>query len=119
MAEDYLLNHFNNRAASWDKAGRPEELLIHQEKDMMIAYIWNELQKKNPDHPAIVNEFISQSMAHKGGSEWYDTFLRQRSTCSVCFETYKVENLSICPKCESYYCYRCRKDCGCDVSLIG
>ncbi len=119
MTEDYLFNQFHRQATSWDEADRPERLLIHQEKELMIAYIWNALQKNKPDHPAIVNEFISESMANKGGSEWYDTFLRQRSNCSVCFETYKIENLSVCPKCKSYYCPRCNKDCYCDVSLIG
>jgi hypothetical protein len=119
LNKDYLLDKFTRSATGWDEAGRPDDRLITGDKLMMIAYVWNGNRKKNPDHPRVIDEFVSAGFEKMGGMEWYDSFLRRRERCSVCFETYRIENLSVCPKCKSYYCYRCRVDCVCGLPLVG
>jgi hypothetical protein len=39
---------------------------------------------------------------------WYEALLRVREACSVCGETYRIENLSLCTHCEAMlgYCHQ-------------
>lgn len=119
METDYVLDKFTRSATGWDETGRPDNRLITWDKLMMIAYVWNGYQKDNLDHPKVIDEFVTASFEKMGGKKWYDTFLRKREKCSVCFKTFKIENLSVCPQCKSWYCYRCDPDCPCETGVVG
>jgi len=75
-----------------------------------------------------VAEFMAACRDAYGG-ESYERYLRQRDRCTVCGESYKVENVSYCVECHMRYCARCRGDiqrdghggylCDCGGQVVG
>jgi hypothetical protein len=60
---------------------------------------------------------------------WIDAYIDERDNCSLCGESYRVDNMSVCTHCFSFYCWRCvgRREthpngnyaCGCGGELVG
>ena len=107
------------QAQIWKEAIDSENKLIRDDKDLLIAWLWNMNHNKEEGYPPVVNEFVNASREAAGGAAWHDALLRQKKTCSVCRETYRIENLSICPVCQDYYCYRCQANYCCNQPFLG
>lgn len=59
---------------------------------------------KTPDISPAIGEYLAASEA-KLPVDWYDKVLWQRSYCAKCGQTYKIENLRICTRCQDLNCY--------------
>ena len=53
------------------------------------------------------------------GKDPYWDFLSLRGRCSRCGESYKLENLAICPNCFKTSCYRHERACACGHTALG
>lgn len=53
------------------------------------------------------------------GADPYWEALDTRTTCDACGETFKLENLSICPNCFSLACYKHDRACACGHARVG
>jgi hypothetical protein len=42
---------------------------------------------------------------HQPGPDWYDRFLRTRSSCSICGEGFRLENPGLCTHCDALIAY--------------
>ncbi len=49
----------------------------------------------------------AEAKFEESAPEWYDKFLRTKDWCSICGETYRLENLSLCTHCDVLlgYCH--------------
>lgn len=102
---------YAQQALDWIARGRPDQLLM---TGLPLAalrcwYHWIQYRKVPGIEPAI-GDYLAACEA-KLPTSWYDEILWQRSYCSRCGERYKIENLSICTRCQSLYCPRCGNDC--------
>ena len=53
------------------------------------------------------------------GKDPYWDFLNTRGTCDACGESYKLENLAICPNCFKVTCHRHSRACACGHTALG
>lgn len=97
-------------ARAWDVAGRPANLLIRNEYQLLAMRCWfhsSGAQQEGRDQ--VMANFCAASEKNYAAEfpHWWETLLSSREQCDRCGEQYKVENLSICTGCLGTYCYRC------------
>ena len=39
---------------------------------------------------------------------WFEHLISERDHCSLCGESYLVDNMSLCTNCLGTYCYKCK-----------
>jgi hypothetical protein len=83
------------------------------------AKLWLDYGGDAMDDGGKVRAAVEAYWRSKRGSDPYWDFLEQRSSCNRCGETYKYENLSICPNCFNTYCYRHNAQCSCGHKPLG
>jgi hypothetical protein len=98
------------RAKAWDDAGRPDELLITHEYDMLAMRCW--FQSKGAEQEGrdqVVADFgdACEKSHERHSPRWWDMLLQSRDHCCLCGERYMVENLSVCTACLDSFCFNC------------
>lgn len=117
------------KALAWKESGQESRALLSG-WSFLGAYCWQwSAGAKQEGVSADLQEYLQACFQQNGGSDGWDTLLRQRDACDRCGETYRVENLSICTRCNSSYCYRCapigglsangNRACGCGGEVVG
>ena len=81
--------------------------------------LWLSYGGKETDEGGVVSAAIDAYWRGQPGKDPYWDFLSNRTDCDACGETYKLENLSICPNCFKTYCYRHDRTCGCGHKTLG
>ena len=71
------------------------------------------------DDVGAVRKAIDAYWTARPGADPYWDFLATRGNCSNCAETFKYENLAICPNCFKSYCYRESRACDCGHKALG
>lgn len=71
------------------------------------------------DHDGAVGRAIQAHWRFRPGDDPYSAFLGAKGSCDSCGETYKHENLSICPNYFATYCYRHHRACACGHVTLG
>lgn len=100
---------FEARAAAWDAAGRPEELLLAKWVSAILRlWIYSAGAKREGVSPVLADH-LKASQQHLA-SDYYDLLLQERERCSGCGETYHVENLGLCTSGNHNYCFRCTQN---------
>jgi hypothetical protein len=66
-----------------------------------------------------VRRVIEDYWREHGGDGAYWALMSARMSCDACGETYKLENLSICPNCFRTRCYRHGRTCACGHEAVG
>ena len=67
---------------------------------------------------AIAATIAAYWKAQPGADPYWDA-LDTRTSCDACGETYKLENLSICPNCFSLACHNHDRACACGHMRVG
>lgn len=103
----------------WKNAQYSHEKLLNG-IEFVVAYCWlNSPTIKEQDCPQEIQEFIEASWNYLGELN-YSNILSRRYICDQCFESYRLENLSICTDCYNCYCYRCYHSlCSCGGDIVG
>lgn len=83
----------------------------------VAAKLWRESGGDDPD--GSLGRAIEAYWRARPGDDGYWAALSQRMSCDSCGETYKLENLSVCPNCFRVYCYRHGRDCSCGHAILG
>ena len=71
------------------------------------------------DHDGAVRKAVDAHWNESTGDDPYWAFLATRGACRHCRETYKHENLTVCPNCFNTYCYREPRACDCGHRALG
>ena len=99
---------FEEEAARWEAAGEMQA----DARTLTILRCWIRSKGAKTDgvserlqryHEA-AEEWLKQQL----GPDWYDKFLRTRSSCSICGEGFRLENLGLCTHCDALigYCHQ-------------
>jgi hypothetical protein len=95
----------------WLESGRDPGLLLAG-KDFFAAQCW---LNANPIHPPesaasylSMNDFVLASKAAIGGEVGWIAMLNEKTICSGCGMSYRLENIAICTGCMEYVCGSCR-----------
>lgn len=67
---------------------------------------------------AIAAAIAAHWKAQPGADPYWDA-LDTRMPCDACGETFKLENLSVCPNCFSVSCYKHDRACSCGHTRVG
>jgi len=118
------------KAQAWIEAGQDPNLLP-QGLELFRVICWSGSigGAHSTDKSADLEAYLQASKDNGGGAEGWASMLRQREYCSECSETYRLENLSVCTKCQCLTCYRCTRPfgvhdngnsrCECGGELVG
>ena len=119
----------NTALTRWIESGKSSTELFATEYERMRVYLW--VFSPGAKKEEVGEDLIEFGRANRQaiGNENYDRMLRKREYCSLCGETYKLENLSICVNCDNLFCYRCtgqygtasngNRRCSCGEELVG
>jgi len=66
-----------------------------------------------------LDAYWSARPVKESGDDPYEDVLTTRMACSACTETFRLENLAVCPNCFSGYCYRHGRACACGFTTVG
>lgn len=102
-------NSYAQQARDWVDSGRPESRLLSGVA-LVALVCWHRDHAKAGDAGVLVGEFLAACEARQSPG-WFDRELEQRRHCSHCGTRYRVENLSICTRCQDLYCYQCVGQC--------
>jgi hypothetical protein len=85
----------------------------------MAGKLWLAAGGSSVDEDGAVLAAVDAFWRSQPGDDPYWDFLSTRMMCDACGETYKVENLGVCPNCYRTLCYRCGRDCRCGHAIVG
>lgn len=71
------------------------------------------------DEGGVMASTIEAYWRAKPGRDPYWDFLGERASCDACGESYKYENLAICPNCFRATCHRHDRRCRCGHDTLG
>jgi hypothetical protein len=71
------------------------------------------------DPEGVVAKAAEKYWRAHGGDDGYWSALGQPMACGRCGETYKLENLSVCPNCFALACSRHDRLCACGQRALG
>jgi hypothetical protein len=71
------------------------------------------------DADGAVARAIEAHWRAQGGSDPYRDCLSTRMACDGCGESYRLENLAVCPNCFNTYCHRHGRTCRCGWATLG
>lgn len=83
------------------------------------AYLWLYRNREEFDADGSLAARIDTYWKARPGRDPYCDFLARRDTCRSCADTYRYENLSICPDCFATYCPRHNGLCSCGHKPVG
>ena len=83
------------------------------------ARLWLETDGRDADPDGSLKEAVAAYWRECPGADPYWDFLYRRGYCAACGETYRFENLAICPNCLKTFCYRDNELCGCGFRPVG
>jgi hypothetical protein len=97
---------FEAEAQRWDLAGRPESQLPAG-LDLVALRCWlhSDGGKRDGASP-LLKEYASSARSVQPDN-WLDDYLDVREHCNSCGESYRFENIALCPNCHGVRCYRC------------
>jgi hypothetical protein len=84
-----------------------------------VGKLWLDYGGAAQDADGAVSRAIEAHWRARGGEDPYWDFLATRGVCDACGESYKHENLSICPNCFRTYCPRHGRACRCGHAALG
>lgn len=102
-------NSYEQYAQAWVDRGRGENGLMSGVA-LVALVCWHRDHAQAGDAPPLVGEYLAACEAVQPQG-WYDRVLEQRAHCSHCSTRYRIENLSICTRCQDLYCYQCVGQC--------
>lgn len=105
-------NHFARYAQAWAAKGRGEEGLL-ADVSLVALRCWHWDYAKRPDADPLLGEYLAACEARQPAG-WFDAVLARREYCSRCGIRYRIENLSICTRCDALHCYECVGKCDAD-----
>lgn len=79
--------------------------------------LWVAHEGADPD--GVVARAVEAYWRAADGDDGYWRLMSQRMSCDICGETYKLENLAVCPNCFGVRCYRHDRSCGCGFPVLG
>ena len=85
----------------------------------VAARLWLSAHGDAVDPDRSLREAVQAYWASRPGDDPYWAFLEDRGSCDACGESYRFENLSICPECLRTYCPRHRARCICGFDVVG
>lgn len=99
---------FEDEAARWEETGQ----LASNEWLLTILTCW--INSKGAESGGVSDRLkryrqaAEEYVEKKLGPAWYGSFLRIRDSCSICGESFRLENLSMCTHCDVLlgYCHR-------------
>jgi hypothetical protein len=100
-------HRFEDEAARWEETG---ELQWCGRNEYAFVKLGSWLISKGARIDGVSERLkryyaAAEARFDKWGSDWYDKFLATRDWCSVCGESYRLENLSLCTHCDSLFGY--------------
>ena len=83
------------------------------------ARLWLALRDDAIDPDRKLRDAVRTYWASRPGDDPYWSYLENRDSCDSCGESYRYENLSICPNCLRTFCPRRRALCSCGFDVVG
>lgn len=105
-------NPYLGQAQAWAAAGRGDARLLSGVA-LVALRCWHADYARRPGADPLLGEYLAACEARQPAG-WFDAVLARREHCSRCGTRYRVENLSICTRCESLHCYQCVSNCDSD-----
>ena len=102
---------FEAEAARWEKTGRMQKG-VSNAYGMTTLRIWITSKGAKADGVSErlkrYHKAAEEHIKKKLGPDWYDKFLRVRSSCHICGEGFRIENLGLCTHCDALigYCHQ-------------
>ena len=81
--------------------------------------IWLDHGGAASDGDGVLTAAVEAHWRAKPGRDPYWDFLSERASCDACGESYKYENLAICPNCFRTMCHRHDRKCRCGHEALG
>ena len=106
--------HYARQAQAWADTGRGREGLLSGVA-LVALRCWHWDYAKEPGARPLIAEFLAASEAQQPAG-WFDAVLAQRECCKRCGGRYRIENLSICTRCQALHCYECVNKCDRDAA---
>lgn len=120
-------NSYARQAQAWAALGRGGQGLLSGVA-LVALRCWHREYAKRPGADPLMGEYLAAGEAQQSAG-WFDAVLSQREYCSRCGTRYRIENLSICTRCNALHCYECvsrcehgeagQRFCRCGGELVG
>lgn len=81
--------------------------------------LWVDDDGGRQDADGAVRRAIEEHWNAKPGNDPYWDFLGTRGLCDQCGQSFKHENMAICPNCFRTHCYRETRNCSCGHVMLG
>jgi hypothetical protein len=102
------------RIALMARAGEPLSSLQAVAGKLWLGYGGDQL-----DEDGAIARAIGAFWAAEGDGDPYWDYLDNRFACDGCGESYKLENLAVCPNCFALRCHKHDRACSCGHTLLG
>jgi hypothetical protein len=105
--------------ASLDDAARIAAFRRLSAAEKIAAKLWIYAQRERFDPQGRLGAMVEALWQTHGGKDAYWDVLGERDRCGECGQTFRLENLAICPNCFRLSCYRHRHTCACGHTPVG
>jgi hypothetical protein len=103
-------------AQNWQQDEKnPKHLL--QDRSLIAARCWAMADSNKASE--LSKEFVETSFQASGGEDAWTKRMSEREWCDRCYQKSKVENLTICLKCNGFFCFNCECNYNCNWGYVG
>jgi hypothetical protein len=108
-------------ARTWEESGRDGRWLANGKAFFALQCWFLAAERHHEALDGTAADYVRHAFDAIGGTRGWDAMLAEKARCSCHFDSWRLENISVCLGCLRYLCYQHPRRCGpdCDGEIVG